>query len=94
MTDADSAAGLVPFVDDPLVTSAFQSTYSAMLGLAARYAEARAVVDAFLETIQRYRLDFALTSRCVQTLSRAPVSANGSRLSQVLGVRSPCVRSP
>ena len=71
LTDADSAVGLVPFVDDPLVTSAFQSTYSAMLGLAARYAEARAVVDAFLETIQRYRLDFALTyALCADSLAR------------------------
>jgi len=43
-----------------------------MLGLAARYAEARTVVDAFLETIQRYRLDFALTyALCADSLARA-----------------------
>ncbi len=61
LTDADSAASLVDLVDDPLVVSAFQSTYSAMLGLTARYNDAREVVDAFYETIRRYRLDFALT---------------------------------
>ena len=87
LTDADSAAGLVPFVDDPLVTSAFQSTYSAMLGLAARYAEARAVVDASSRRSSATGSISRLPTRCALTLSRAPVSANGLMLSQALGVR-------
>jgi len=46
-------------VSDPLLVSSFQSTYSAVLGLVARYDEALEVAVAFLATIQRYRLDFA-----------------------------------
>jgi ATP/maltotriose-dependent transcriptional regulator MalT len=61
LTDADDAAGLVSFVDDPLVMSSFQSTYAAILGLVARYAEAQHVVEALFETVRRYRLDFAMT---------------------------------
>jgi len=61
LTDADDAAGLVSFVDDPLVMSSFQSTYAAILGLVARYAEAKHVVEALFETLRRYRLDFAMT---------------------------------
>jgi len=59
LTDADVAAELLENVSDPLLVSSFQSTYSAVLGLASRYEEAREVADAFLATIQQYRLDFA-----------------------------------
>ena len=48
-------------VSDPLLVSSFQSTYSAVLGLAARYSDAHEVAAGFGETIQRYRLDFAKT---------------------------------
>ena len=59
LTDADAAAELLGGVSDPLLVSSFQSTYSAVLGLVARYEEALEVSVAFLATIQRYRLDFA-----------------------------------
>jgi tetratricopeptide (TPR) repeat protein len=59
LTDADAAAELLGGVGDPLLVSSFQSTYSAVLGLVARYEEALEVAAAFLATIQRYRLDFA-----------------------------------
>ena len=59
LTDADAAAELLGGVSDPLLVSSFQSTYSAVLGLVARYEEALEVAVAFLATIQRYRLDFA-----------------------------------
>ena len=59
LEDADIAAELLARVSDPLVVSSFQSTYSAVLGLVARYAEAQRVAEAFLETIRLYRLDFA-----------------------------------
>jgi ATP/maltotriose-dependent transcriptional regulator MalT len=57
--EADIAAELLGAVSDPLLVSSFQSTYSAVLGLVARYEEALDVAMAFLSTIQRYRLDFA-----------------------------------
>jgi ATP/maltotriose-dependent transcriptional regulator MalT len=59
LTDADVAAELLGSVSDPLLISSFQSTYSAVLGLVSRYEEAGEVADAFLATIQQYRLDFA-----------------------------------
>ena len=59
LTDADAAAQLLGGVSDPLLVSSFQSTYSAVLGLVARYEEASEVAVAFLTTIRRYRLDFA-----------------------------------
>lgn len=60
LDDADFAATLLKQVADPLVVSSFQSTYSAVLGLACRYEEAGAVAQNLAETIERYRLDFAL----------------------------------
>ncbi len=59
LTDADVAAQLLDAVSDPLLVSSFQSTYSAVLGLVARYEEALDVAMGFLTTIRRYRLDFA-----------------------------------
>jgi ATP/maltotriose-dependent transcriptional regulator MalT len=59
LTDADAAAELLGGVSNPLAVSSFQSTYSAVLGLVARYEEASEVAAAFLSTIRRYRLDFA-----------------------------------
>ena len=72
LTDADNAAELVAFVDDPLVVSGFQSTYSALLGVVARYTEAQHVAEAFFETIRRYRLDFAMTyALCAESQASA-----------------------
>jgi DNA-binding NarL/FixJ family response regulator len=60
LADADLAVTLLHRVPDPLLVSAFQSTYSAALGLVARYAEAREVSAEFFRTIDKYRLDFAM----------------------------------
>ena len=59
LEDADLVAVLVDQVQDPLVVSSFQSTYSTALGLACRYRDAADVVSGFRDTIERYRLDFA-----------------------------------
>jgi DNA-binding NarL/FixJ family response regulator len=59
LRDADDAAFLLPTVADPLLVSAFRSTYSVALCLAARYEEALAVAEALMSNIKRYRLDFA-----------------------------------
>jgi ATP/maltotriose-dependent transcriptional regulator MalT len=59
LEEADFAATLLDRVRDPLVKSAFQSTYSYSLALAARYDDAGRVTDEFAETIKQYRLDFA-----------------------------------
>ncbi len=58
--EADTAHELLGGVPDPLIVSSFQSMYSAVLGLMARYEEALEVTEAFLETTRRYRLDFAV----------------------------------
>jgi len=72
LTDADLAAELLESVSDPLMVSAFQSTYSGVLGLVARYEEAQRVADACFETIRRYRLDFARPyALCVSALAAA-----------------------
>src|SRR6185503_18013134 len=60
LAEADFAATLLHRVRDPLLVSSFESVYSAALGLAARYAEARDVAERFAHTVQRYRLDFAV----------------------------------
>ena len=60
LAEADAAAKLLERVRDPLLVSSFQSTYSAALGLAARYVDALEMAEAFVQTIRRYRLDFAL----------------------------------
>jgi DNA-binding NarL/FixJ family response regulator len=60
LREADAAHELLEAVPDPLVVSSFQSTYSGVLGLTARYEEALEVASAFLTTIRRYRLDFAV----------------------------------
>jgi DNA-binding NarL/FixJ family response regulator len=59
LADADRVFELLPAVDDPLVESAFLSTYSSSLGMTARYEEARNAADSLLAIAQRYRLDFA-----------------------------------
>ncbi len=70
--DADHASALIGQVADPLVVSSFQSSYSAVLGLAARYEEAAAVARAFCETIERYRFDFATPyALCATSLAEA-----------------------
>jgi ATP/maltotriose-dependent transcriptional regulator MalT len=60
LADADAAYELLGALTDPLIVSSFQSTYSGVLALTARYEEALEVADAFLETARRYRLDFAV----------------------------------
>jgi DNA-binding NarL/FixJ family response regulator len=60
LAEADVAVTFLSRVRDPLLISSFQSTYSAALGLSARYADTLEVVEAFVETIRRYRLDFAI----------------------------------
>lgn len=59
-TPGDSARELLDAVSDPLVVSGFQSTYSAVLSLLARYDEAHVVASDLLATARRYRLDFAV----------------------------------
>ena len=59
LDEADFAATLLERVRDPLVKSAFESTYSNALALAARYEDARRVAEEFAETIKQYRFDFA-----------------------------------
>jgi DNA-binding NarL/FixJ family response regulator len=59
LDDADRASNLLGHVTDPLIVSSFQSVYSAALGLTSRYQEALDVAQSLLETIERYRLDFA-----------------------------------
>jgi DNA-binding NarL/FixJ family response regulator len=72
LAEADRAYALIEWVADPLLVSSFESTYSAVLGLAARYQEARRVADQFLETIERYRLDFALAyALCARSIAVA-----------------------
>jgi DNA-binding NarL/FixJ family response regulator len=60
LAEADVAVTFLARVRDPLLVSSFQSTYAAALGLSARYADTLEVVEAFKETIRRYRLDFAI----------------------------------
>ena len=60
LRESDVAVALIDRVRDPIVVSSFQSTYSVALGLAARYADALEVADAFAATVRRYRLDFAI----------------------------------
>jgi DNA-binding NarL/FixJ family response regulator len=60
LVDADRMAQLLPAVQDPLVESAFLSVYSACLGAAARYEDARDAAQSLETTAQRYRLAFAL----------------------------------
>jgi len=60
LADADAAYELISTVEDPLVVSSFQSVYSSVLGLAARYGDALQVSNEFLATANRYRLDFAI----------------------------------
>jgi len=57
---ADAAYELLHAVNDPLIVSSFQSVYSSLLGLAARYDDALRVSEEFLITTQQYRLDFAI----------------------------------
>jgi len=60
LADADVAYELLSTVQDPLVMSSFQSVYSSVLGLAARYDDALRVSNELLVTANRYRLDFAI----------------------------------
>jgi ATP/maltotriose-dependent transcriptional regulator MalT len=70
--DADLAARLLGQVNDPLVVSSFQSTYSAVLGLVCRYEEAIEVARDFFKTIDSYRLDFATPyALCAASLAEA-----------------------
>jgi len=73
--DADSAYELLSAVDDPLLLSAFQSVYSSLLALAARYDDALRVSEEFLATTLRYRLDFAIP----YALSSAANASAGQR---------------
>jgi ATP/maltotriose-dependent transcriptional regulator MalT len=59
VTEGDIAWELIPAVGDPLVETSFESMYSNVLALAARYMEALEVSRALLDTAQHYRLDFA-----------------------------------
>jgi ATP/maltotriose-dependent transcriptional regulator MalT len=70
--DADLASTLLDRVGDALIVSAFQSTYSAVLGLVARYEEALEVARSLLDTIEAYRLDFATPyALCAAALATA-----------------------
>lgn len=60
LSDADRAYELSVHVSDPIVLSSFQSTYSVVLSLCCRYKEATLVASEFLETVESYRLEFAL----------------------------------
>ena len=72
LAEGDLALTFLDRVSDPLLVSAFQSTYSAALGLVARYDEARVISEAFLQTIERYRLEFALPyALCSSSLAAA-----------------------
>jgi len=72
LEEADLAATLLDRVIDPLLVSAFQSTYSAVLGLVGRYSEALKVAEDFLETIDKYKLDFATPyALCAAALASA-----------------------
>jgi ATP/maltotriose-dependent transcriptional regulator MalT len=69
---ADQAFALVGQVGDPLVVSSFQSSYSAVLGLVARYEEAAGVAQDLADTIEKYRFDFATPyAKCVASLAGA-----------------------
>ncbi len=56
---ADRAYELLGAVQDPISRSGFQSVYAAALALAARYDEALSIAADFLDTTERYRLEFA-----------------------------------
>ena len=72
LEEADLAQTLLDRVTDPLAVSSFQSTYSAVLGLVARYPEAMEVSRNFLATIKKYRLDFATPyALCASALAAA-----------------------
>jgi DNA-binding CsgD family transcriptional regulator/tetratricopeptide (TPR) repeat protein len=60
LASADAAYHLLSAVDDPLVVSSFQSLYSSLLGLGARYDDALRVSEELLITTHRYRLEFAI----------------------------------
>lgn len=60
LADADRAAELVGAVSDALIVSSFQSIYSVVLGLSARYSEALRVAEEFETTACEYRLEFAM----------------------------------
>lgn len=82
--DADVAARLLDHVGDPLVVSAFQSTYAAVLGLVCRYEEALDVAHAFMETIDRYRLEFAIPyALCAASLAEAGLRRWQSSISRI-----------
>jgi DNA-binding CsgD family transcriptional regulator len=57
---AEVASELLSTIDDPLVRSSFQTVYAAVLGLSARYDDALDVATDLLDTVRKYRLDFAL----------------------------------
>jgi LuxR family transcriptional regulator, maltose regulon positive regulatory protein len=59
-TQADRAFQLLSLVRDPILETGFLSSYSAVLVLVARYADARHVADLLHTAAQRYRLDFAV----------------------------------
>ena len=101
LTDADAAAELAGDVSDPLLVSSFQSTYSVALGLVARYEEALEAANAFLATIERYRLDFARPyALCAAALASAglrrwdPADAYVSEAIRIARDEPGCARSP
>ena len=59
LAEADRAAEILPTLSDPLLESAFHNVYSNTLVLACRYQEALEVGTMLLDTVHRYRLDFA-----------------------------------
>jgi DNA-binding NarL/FixJ family response regulator len=60
LDEAQLALEVLGEVSDPLIESAFRNVYSATLALSARYDEALAAATALLDTVRRYRLEFAL----------------------------------
>lgn len=57
--EADRVAEVLPALSDPLVESSFRNVYANTLVLASRYEEALEVATKLLDTVRRYRLDFA-----------------------------------
>jgi LuxR family maltose regulon positive regulatory protein len=58
-SEGEMAWELIPVLADPLLETSFESIYSNILALAARYDEALEVATALLTTARHYRLHFA-----------------------------------
>jgi ATP/maltotriose-dependent transcriptional regulator MalT len=59
LDDAEIGWDLLGAVGDPLVASAFQSVYSSVMALSARYRDALTAAALLIDTAEKFRLDFA-----------------------------------